>query len=46
MANLYTQAQNLNYILFDVEYCGRLFRVPINSKEFETRIKQGKFSLL
>ncbi|EFX61869.1 hypothetical protein DAPPUDRAFT_271615 [Daphnia pulex] len=22
------------------KYCGRLFRVPINSKEFETRIKQ------
>nr|CAH0100142.1 unnamed protein product [Daphnia galeata] len=40
MANLYTQEQNLNYILFYVEYCGRLFRVPINSKEFETRIKQ------
>nr|CAH0105615.1 unnamed protein product [Daphnia galeata] len=34
--------QNLNYSLFDVEYCGRLFRVPINSKEFETRIKQGQ----
>nr|CAH0100133.1 unnamed protein product [Daphnia galeata] len=40
MANLYTQEQNLNYIIFDVEYCGRLFRVPITSKKYETRIKQ------
>jgi hypothetical protein len=46
IANLYPQDQNLYYFFFYVEYCGRLFRVPITSKEFEIRIKQGNIILV